>query len=128
MYNYDVTMNYTNDFEFRMCIRKLFNMKMQKYDNEIDIISNDESNYDDESVTKVMDYIQLLTRNNTTFTKLYEMAATKMLSTDRSIGLSVLFSYDYAKDFHACLCAFKDSPAEFNETHPAYIALRIKIK
>jgi len=120
MYNYDAKMNYTNDFEFRMCIRRAFGMKLKQYDNDIDLVSNDESNYDDAVVTKVMDEIEMVTRESAAFVDLYWRAAAKMFSTDTSIGLSVLFSYDYAALFHACLCAYRADPDAFSVDHPAY--------
>lgn len=123
MYNYDAKMNYTNDFEFRMCIRRAFGMKLKEYDNNVDLVSNDESNYDDDAVTKVMDEIEMVTKESPVFADLYRQAAAKMLSVSTSIGLSVLFSYDYAALFHACLCAYRSDPDAFSIEHPAYCAL-----
>lgn len=120
MYNYDYEVNYSDDHEFRMTVRNIFNMNLQKYDNDIDLITNDENNYDDEVVTKILDYIFLLTKKNTAFMKLYTSAAALMLSTDPSIGLSILFSYDYLKDFHLCLKSFKNDPSKFGEDNMNY--------
>ena len=53
MYNYDYDVKYDNDHEFRMTMRNLFNMNLKKYDNDIDLISNDENNYDDERLKKI---------------------------------------------------------------------------
>lgn len=120
MYNYDYEVKYNNDHEFRMTLRNLFQMNLKKYDEDIDLITNDENNYDDEAVTKVLDYIFLLTKNNSSFMELYTNAAALMLSTDPSIGLSILFSYDYLKDFHLCLKSFKQDPSKFGQEHPSY--------
>ena len=120
MYNYDYEVKYNNDHEFRMTLRNLFQMNLKKYDEDIDLITNDENNYDDEAVTKVLDYIFLLTKNSSSFMELYTNAAALMLSTDPSIGLSILFSYDYLKDFHLCLKSFKEDPSKFGQEHPSY--------
>lgn len=127
MYNYDYEVKYSDDHEFRMTVRNVFNMNLKKYDNEIDLITNDENNYDDKAVTKALDYIHLLTKNNVAFMDLYTSAAALMLSTDPSIGLSILFSYDYLKDFHLCLKSFKDDPSKFGYEHPLYKKIKNKL-
>ena len=127
MYNYDYEVKYNNDHEFRMTLRNLFQMNLKKYDDNIDLVTNDENNYDDEAVTKVLDYIFLLTKNNNSFIELYTSAAALMLSTDPSIGLSILFSYDYLKDFHVCLKSFKEDPRKFGQDHPSYKKIKSKL-
>lgn len=127
MYNYDYEVKYNNDHEFRMTLRNLFQMNLKKYDDNIDLVTNDENNYDDEAVTKVLDYIFLLTKNNNSFIELYTSAAALMLSTDPSIGLSILFSYDYLKDFHVCLKSFKEDPSKFGQDHPSYKKIKSKL-
>ena len=127
MYNYDYEVKYDNDHEFRMTLRNLFQMNLQKYDENIDLITNDENNYDDKAVTKVLDYIFLLTKNNNSFMELYTNAAALMFSTDPSIGLSILFSYDYLKDFHVCLKSFKADPSKFGQEHQSYKKIKSKL-
>jgi len=127
MYNYDYEVKYSNDHEFRMALRNLFQMNLKKYDEDIDLITNDENNYDDEAVTKVLNYIFLLTKNSTSFMELYTNAAALMLSTDPSIGLSILFSYDYLKDFHVCLKSFKADPSKFGQEHPSYKKIKNRL-
>lgn len=123
MYNYDYPVNYSNDYEFRMAIRNVFGMKMKKYDDDVDLITNDENNFDGEAMTKAMDYVYMITKDNPMFQELYVKAAGLMFSTDASIGLSILFSYDYLKDFHTCLKAFKSNPENFaGDTVPTQMA------
>lgn len=121
--------NYTNDAEFRSCLRSVFNMT-ENVDKSsyLDEITRDEINYDFESASKAMDYIFAETKDNILFQPLYDFAAAKMLSTDRSIGLAVMFSYDNLKDFHHCLCDFFTNKNDFNEMRESYKAIYNKIK
>lgn len=128
---YNISQNnieYSNDFEYRTWMRRLFCMKSpEEMDSEIDEVSRDEMDYDDTSSSLVLDHIYDKTSQNTLFQQLYERAAVLMLSEDKSIGLCVLFSYHYFKYFHECLCCFFESPAEFTENHPTYLRMREKI-
>lgn len=121
---------YTNDFEYRGWLRKLFCMvtpEDMKTDLDIDEISRDEMDYDEEAASKYMDHILNSTVKHPLFADLYQCAAGLMFSVDRSVGLCVLLSYDYLPWFHRCLCCFFETPDEFNETHPDYVKLREKI-
>jgi hypothetical protein len=120
---YDIsekTMSYSNDFEYRACLRKLFCMNRPILDEDIDEISRDEQDFDIESTTKSLDYVYETTFENPAFQELYDIAASKMISMDRSIGLSVLFSYDYFALFHACLCCFYENSAGFSKETESY--------
>jgi hypothetical protein len=55
----------------------------------------DELDYDEESASKSLNSIYEKTKEITEFQHLYDLAAACMFSTDREIGLAVLFSYDY---------------------------------
>ena len=130
--SYDISqknIQYSNDFEYRAWIRRMFCMTLpEEMDTDIDEVSRDEMNYDDTSTSLYLDHIYESTSHNTLFQKLYECAAALMLSEDKSIGLCVLFSYDYFKYFHECLCCFFETPDEFTEKHPAYMRMREKIR
>ena len=130
MYNYlSSTLQYTNDEEFRSCLRTVFNMMQKKDDDkDLDEITRDENNYDFEAATKAMDFVFDETKENPLFCKLYDLAAAKMFSTDRSIGLAVLFSYDNLKDFHHCLWDFFTNKDLFNENSDSYKVIFRKIK
>jgi hypothetical protein len=130
MYNYsESTVNYENDKEFRQCLRRVFRMD-QNIDNSeyLDEITRDENNYDFESATKAMDYVFEETQSNPLFQTLYDLAAGKMFSSDRSIGLAVLFSYDNLKDFHYCLWDCFTNKESFNENSISYKTMFNKIK
>jgi hypothetical protein len=119
---------YTNDVEYRQCIRQVFTMSsVDNEDTDIDDISRDENDYDGGSSMLAMDYIYDKTRNNVCFRRLYDVAASKMLSMDRCIGLAVLFAYDYLDLFHMCIVSFHNSPEDFNEMNEHFIRLHTKI-
>lgn len=119
---------YSNDFEYRAWMRRLFCMVSPKdIDQDIDEVSRDEMDYDDVSTSLLLDHIYESTSHNSLFQQLYECAAALMLSEDKSIGLCVLFSYNYFQYFHKCLCCFFETPDEFTENHPVYLQMREKI-
>jgi len=80
----------------------------------------DEMYYDESAVSKGLDAIYKKTKNNLLFKNIYQNAAAKMISMDNRIGLAVCISYDYFKDFHACLQVFQQDPTGFTETSPEY--------
>ena len=128
-YNLDLELTpYSNDIEYRKSLRKLFTMqKTVLFCEEIDEITNDENDYDGDSASKAMDFVYEQTKNNELFQKLYDSAASKMLSQDREIGLAVLYSYDYMLYFHNCFIDFYKNPSEFNDTKDTYILLSKKL-
>jgi hypothetical protein len=104
-------------------------MEQSAKDNpDIDIVTNDENNYDQYAATRVIDYIYDKTQHNIFFQQLYDVAASKMLSTDRGIGLAVLFSYDYLYLFHKCIVLFYSHPNDFIDSNEHYIRMYDKIK
>lgn len=125
-YQYNLDVAYSNDIEYRQCIRRLFCMipKENNDDEFMDEITRDENNYDDETAKKALDYVYDHTQRHPLFMKLYEMAAGHMLSLDNTIGLSVLCSYDYLHLFHKCIQCFMTEPEAFNKTHPSYIKIK----
>ena len=123
-YKYFLTISYSNNEEYRQCLRNLFSMvpKIDK-DLNLDPISEDEYNYDEESAAKALDFLDEKTKNHPLFIKLYQKAAEKMLSHDISIGLSVLCSYDYLYLFHLCIREFIESPSTFQEHSQSFQGL-----
>jgi hypothetical protein len=121
--------DYSNDQEFRSCMRDIFNMK-KDIDNypDLDAVTRDENNYDIDAATKSMDYIFEKTKDIELFQTLYDLAAAKMLSMDRSIGLAILFSYDNMKAFHHCICDFIENNDTFDKNTPSYITVYNTIK
>jgi hypothetical protein len=132
-YPIDVKVAYNNNAEYRICMRNLFQMNQSSHlptitpMDELDEETRDELTYDEEAATKVMDFVFLNTETNVLFQYLYDHAAGLMLSTDRSIGLTILYSYDYFADFHQCLVAFFQTPTKLTNVLPCYVRLVDKI-
>lgn len=127
-YNYSNKVSYQNDFEYRACLRKLFCMTYpEDLDPDIDEVSRDELDFDQYACDKSLEYVYIKTINRPVFQKLYDAGAAAMISTDRSIGLSVLFSYDYMGLFHNCLMDFFTSPETFDENSPSFVSLHKKL-
>jgi hypothetical protein len=125
-YPVNQTVEYTNDKEYRICLRQLFEMadSSRDQDNDIDDLTLDELNFDNDATTQCLDYIYLQTKNDSRFQELYLGAAAVMFSTDPEIGLVVLFSYDSLMYFHSCLCCF--FRGESVETNIEYMVLKDK--
>jgi hypothetical protein len=83
----------------------------------------DELAYDDDAANKILDYVYTITHGNSLFNTLYMDAAAKMLSIDPSIGISVLFSYDYFELFNNCIKLFIQTPELFNSKCNEYVKL-----
>ena len=127
-YNTDFIVQYTNNTEYRNQFRTLFSMIAQIHDNDIDEETSDEQNYDNQQSTIILDHIYSITKDNIWFIQIYKDADALMMSTDPSIGLAVLFSYDYFSTFHQCLCDFIKTPMNMNDKNPFYISVKNKIK
>lgn len=119
--------NYGDDSSYRQCLRKMFIMNEFMPNTDIDDITNDENNYDEESMSKAMDIIYEKTRNHKLFQCLYQHGASKMFSMDQEIGLAVLCSYDYFHLFHMCLRDFFQDTKAFHEESESYASLRKKL-
>jgi hypothetical protein len=124
---------YKTNKEYRQVIREVFNQdcssqeeELNKYD--LDEESYDEMLYDNNTMLNILDTIYLNTKSHYMFQTLYDLAAAKMMSINREIGLSVLYSYDYFYLMHICLCIYLDYPEQFNEACPYYIELIDKLK
>jgi len=63
----------------------------------------DELDYDETIASAFLDSVYEKTRHIPEFQQLYDLAAACMFSTDREIGMAVLFSYDYFGLFHSLL-------------------------
>ena len=112
MYNINVKIEYENNKQYRQCLRNVFSMDISNLDipfdqiEDLDDETEDELLFDENAMIKSMDFIYEKTNNNAYFKELYKIAASKMFSEDENIGLAVLFSYDYLKDFTQCLNDF----------------------
>jgi hypothetical protein len=113
-YPLDIKIEYTNTSEYRECLRNLFKMNKNKFQEKINDIENhnkekldditkDEISYDNNAVILMMEYTFNKTKNIDEFKELYKLAALRMFSEDLTIGQAVLFSYDYLYYYHYCL-------------------------
>jgi hypothetical protein len=118
---------YTNSTEYRNIFRKITGQTLTPPPTnpfEIDEETLDEQHYDEEIVTAFLDTIYNNTKQNSLFQQLYDLAAAQMISLNREIGLSVLFSYDYLAAFYACYCEYMQSPEIFTESTPSYVRVK----
>ena len=121
--------SYENDTEYRECIRRFCGMIcIDQFENDptIDPISRDENLYDESAVTKTMNTLYDKTRDSCVFNIIYELAAGRMFSTDPEIGLCILMSYDYFRDFYIVYSLY-DSLGENIEMDKSYIILKNKL-
>ena len=123
----NIDSHYNDDISYRQCLRKMFEMNEKVPHKEIDDITNDENNYDEESMSKCMDVIYEKTRDHILFQNLYQHGAAKMFSLDQEIGLAVLCSYDYFHLFHMCLKDSFDDSTTFSEKSESYMFLTNKL-
>ena len=136
-YPVDLIIRYNNTIEYRHSLRLIFSMSSSKFpvlDDDIDPVSRDELEYDEEAAKQARDYVFRTTKKNPIFNELYLLAAARMFSTDPEIGLSVLFSYDYLEIFHYCLVSFYDVSVlpdrniPFDETNRGVVELKRRLQ
>ena len=103
-YPIQLTIEYSNDTEYRHCLRKLFKMNPVNYPDisemNLDDITKDEQSYDLDAANITMDYILEITNTIPEVINLYEKTASFMFSTDPNIGLTIMLGYDYLDLFH----------------------------
>ena len=119
--------DYSNDAEYRNCLREVFQMQCN-IDKDLDPITQDENNYDVDAAAKARDSVWEKTKDHALFKNLYLIAASKMMSNDPSIGLAVLFSYDNLKYFHPCLVCYFTNKDSFHEGTSYYQTMFTIIK
>lgn len=103
-YNTRLSVQYNTTHEYRNDFRKLFLMEAIESDLDIDSETLDEQNFDENASGRMLNLIYAATKDDLRFQELYDLSAALMFSTDREIGLAVLFSYDYFCFFHPCIC------------------------
>jgi hypothetical protein len=110
--DYPITLDitYENDEEYRDCLCQLLK------------VDDDSFNFD------YLDFIYSKTEKIPIFIDLYEIAAGTMMSTDKTIGLAVLFSYTYLMIFHKCLVDFFKDPSSNLALNENFITLFKMIK
>jgi len=105
------TMDYSNNSEYRECLRKAFYMTC-----DLEHLMEDNPDYDDETLDEelyeneksklALDYVFDKTKDNSTFKKMYLHSAAKLICENIDLGMTVLFSYDFFATFHKCLIKF----------------------
>ena len=100
MYDHSIEIAYSDDDEYRTCMRRVFGMNVE------DDGDNDDFIYDDKTVSAGLDHIFEKTKDVIEFRDLYLVGAAKMLSTELEIGMAIAFSYEYFDLFHVCLADF----------------------
>lgn len=119
-YEYGYVVEYDSDRGYRENLRCVFKMNKEsirkkiedmcdKIEENFDEETIDEVGFDEEAANRAMDDVFERTKNNKGFQEMYKLAAGKMISVDRKIGLAVCFSYDYFVYFHRCLKEYLDN-------------------
>jgi hypothetical protein len=95
---------YNTSEEYRKCIRDFFKMDIEKIvkSGNLDHLDGedlDEQLYDDDAMSKGLDHIYSITKDDPRIVELYRLAAGVMFSENLEIGMTVLFSYDYFATF-----------------------------
>ena len=132
-YPINMVISYDNDIEYRQHFRNLFQMtcNILAVTDDIDDVTQDEWNYEPGVIDPFMDFIYESTKNHPIFQELYLKSAGYMMSTEPSIGIAVLFSYDYLEHFHKVLCDyyhFIDCGMKFDVNVPSVIQLHKKLQ
>jgi len=126
---------YNTTNEYRRVLRSIFCMDTdaigenleKKYDlTNMDEETLDELLYDGNKMDHTLAILFDKTITNNAFVTLYETAAALMLSTDKTIGQCILFSYDYFSLFHVCLCDYFVNNS-FHETSESFLQLHNKM-
>ena len=135
-----MSVHYSNNKEYRRVFRNLVQMSPAKFytsPNHIDIASHlsqlddetiDENQYDESQVSTFLDSISKKTIHDPLFQQLYDLAAAKMISLDREIGLAVLMSYDFLDAFYDCVLLYDQSPDLWTETCTEWIIMIQRLK
>ncbi len=116
---------YSNDEEYRQCLRVVMQMDPTKMYETEDIFVDrndpavsaetiDEYTLDMDAMKTFLDGVYAQTHAHEAFKRLYEAAAALMFSTNPEIGLAVLMSYDYMAWFVSCYQEFVQHPAAFD--------------
>lgn len=128
-YPVHLDISYNTDTEYRDAVRQLMSMKPQPPLSscseavDMDPITLDEMDMDDAAVTSFMDFVYEHTKTDYACMTLYQLAAATMFSEDPSIGLAVLCSYSYLREFHQAMrTLFLNIPSEDNPALQALIA------
>jgi hypothetical protein len=96
-YPTELIISYNDDSEYRKCLYRLFGVDGDNYDDMY---------FNNNLADVFLDFVFKKTKNIYSFKKIYILAAATVMSTDQSIGSTVLVSYTYLELFHKCLCHY----------------------
>ena len=128
-----IPVDYSSNTEYRKVFRQITNMNTTIYYDNVNDLPNideetlDEYNYDDNAMSAFLDKVSDLTMDQPDFQKLYDLAAAKMISTDREIGITILMSYDFLYLFYPLLREYAISPSDFTLDNEYYVKLIKKL-
>jgi hypothetical protein len=117
------SITYTTNKEYRKAVREFCKMncvETENTDDTMDEETKDELLYDSLGSQMTMNQIYEKTKDHPLWQKIYEKSAAKFFSTDREIGLSILFCYDFFPGFYDCWHSFLECPEKFDETNEWY--------
>jgi hypothetical protein len=117
------SVKYSTNKEYRNVIREFCKMKCDDSNNFLDDVdeeTKDEMLFDSLASQIKMNEIFEQTKDHLLWQQIYDKSAAKFFSTDREIGLSVLFCYDFFAAFYECWNSFLEYPEKFDETNEYY--------
>ncbi len=125
---YVSSIDYNNNKEYRYALQSLCYLRFPEGDfpEDIPLEYRNEMSYDIDNMTLALDYVYKKTKHHPLFQKLYSLGAAEMFSEDDTVGMAIMFSYDYLKYFHPCLTKFLRNPNDFNENTDVYITIADK--
>ena len=132
-YNFDLVIDYSNhpntNAYYRKTLRELFFMDVEITPDlaSLDEETRDELLYDESTVAFILQLLFEATYGDVLFQELYDLAAAVFISTDRTIGQAVLFSYDYLPLFHLCIKDFFREPASWNHRNTHFLRLKTRL-
>lgn len=123
---------YSNNKEYRKTLRLFFDMNVSNIESEIgqhnyDDETHDELLFDDMAVDRHMTNMMEKTKGNALFDELYDLASSKMFSTNKEIGLCILLSYDFFHDFYHLWNSYIENPHTFSKTNEFFVLLQNRL-
>jgi hypothetical protein len=114
------SVKYTTNKEYRKAIREFCKMNCSdtsEMSEDIDEETQDELLFDSLASQILMNQIYEKTKNHFLWQEIYDKCAAKFFSTDREIGLAVLFCYDFFAVFNDCWISYLECPQKFDKTN-----------
>ena len=129
-----INVTYDTNEKYRAVFRQIAQMDTSKYVDNVNTLPDmdnetlDEYNFDDEKVHAFLSQIVHHTIQLPEFQHIYELAAARMFSVDKEIGITILLSYDYLYLFYPLLCDFIHGTYPFQfQTNTNYTELLRKL-